>query len=345
MDYTKLFNARIDRRRLIGNLGLMGAGAALTACAGVVAQPGNGPDTDEDYDAAILNFALNLEYLEAAFYLAAVGRLSELPGGGADVQLPAGFDGSTAIDFQALSGNAAVGAALAAFASEIANEELAHVNFLRAALTDAGAPVAERPVLNLASSFQTAAAVAFDGVNPGDVGLPATFTPADFNPFANGTFFAHGAYIFEDVGVTAYKGAAPLITSKAYLEAAAGILASEAYHSGTLRTFLYLADTSVLDFYGGLNVHAIAGAISNARDALDGDADLDQGIAGVEIATGGDANIAVTDANGVAYSRTPLQVAKIVYLSADAQVSENSFFPQGIDTAGLDADFEFLLSL
>jgi hypothetical protein len=335
-ELSKLFSKSVNRRQMLGNLGLMGAGAALTACSSVVAQP-----DDRNVDPAILTFALNLEYLEAAFYLAAVGRLSELPGFQADkVILPAGFDGMTAIDF----GTGAQGAALAAFANELANEELAHTQFLRGALSNAGVTV-DLPTLNLDSSFETAAAAAFQGVDPTTVGLPAGFQPSDFDPFANGAFFAHGAFIFEDVGVTAYKGAAPLITNSDFLAAAAGILAAEAYHAGNLRTFLYLADNNVLDFYAGLDTHAITLAISDARDSLDGSSDLDQGIANVAINTGGTANIAVTDSNGIAFGRTPAQVAAIVYLSADLMVTQNSFFPNGINTAGLDDDFNYLLSL
>lgn len=362
MDVNKVLSARVDRRRLLGNLGLIGAGAVMTACGGnVVGQVGT-QQAGDDYDATILNFALNLEYLEAAYYLAAVGRLAELPGYSPEkVILPAGYDGTdpskslyaTKYTGGGMSAQTVtkVTELVGAFADEIAQDELAHVVFLRTALESVGAPVADLPVINLDSSFKAAATAAASFTSNG-----LGFDPNLFNPFANDTFFLHGAFVFEDVGVTAYKGAAKYITNPDYLEAAAGILAVEAYHAGSVRGFLYTSDSRAENRYGGVDIWTIVRAISDARDFLDGtDNDLDQGIVGNggldtvqpmvhEGPNGLGANIVPTDGNAIAFSRTPLQVAKIVYLSPDAAVSEASFFPEGITIpAGLEDQFAALL--
>ena len=353
MDIKKALSSKLDRRRLLGNLGLMGAGAVMTACGGQVVGQVGAQQSGDDYDAAILNFALNLEYLEAAYYLAVVGRLTELPGyEEGKVQLP---DGYTGTDPDAslyppftpgFSPNTVtkVSTLVAEYAQEIAQDELNHVLFLRAALESVGAPVADLPTVNLSSSF-VAAATAAASLTQNGLG----FDPADFNPFANDTFFLHGAFIFEDVGVTAYKGAAKFISSPEYLEAAAGILAVEAYHAGTIRSFLYASDFRRENRYGGVDIWTIVRAISDARDSLDGSDDLDQGIVGNETydtvapaahegPNGRGANIVPTDANSVAFSRTPLQVAKIVQLNPDAANLDVSFFPEGLSVPAELAD-------
>ena len=352
MRLEKLFKAKMERRRVLGNLGMMGAGAVMTACG--TSAMGNGGDDGDDMadanlDAAILNFALNLEYLEAAFYLAVVGRLTELPNyDAAKIILPEGYDGTNP-DNSLYPAVGPVSDAIAEYAQEIAQDELDHVEFLVNAL---GMDAASLPTINLDASFKAAAAAASSLTANG---FP--FAAEDFDPFANGAFFLHGAFIFEDVGVTAYKGAARYLSNPDFLEAAAGILAVEAYHAGLVRTFLYAADKRRNDAFDGLDTWTIVRAISDARDSLDqgnadSNTDLDQGIVGnSELDTlvhEGDndlgANIVPTDANGIAFSRTPVQVANVVYLSADTV--PGGFFPNGISVpTGLEAEFETLLSL
>ncbi len=177
-------------------------------------------------------------------------------------------------------------------------DELDHVKFLRKAL---GSAKVARPAIDLQNSF-TAAATAAGLIQPGQT----------FNPFLDEDSFLLAAFIFEDVGVTAYKGAAPLITNKTYLEAAAGILAVEAYHAGIVRTALY-----------GKGLQAAVQKISDARDSLDGKKNLDQGIGDATTA-----NLVPTDKNGIAYSRDPFQVHNIAYLTTKAK-GRGGFFPKG----------------
>lgn len=114
------------------------------------------------------------------------------------------------------------------------------------------------------------------------------------------------------MGVTAYHGAAPLIQSKAYLDAAAGILAVEAYHAATVRTLLLQAGKG-----------PATAAISALRAKASGAAD-DQGVT-----LNGVANITPTDANGLAFKRTTAQVLNIVYLGGAS--GGFGFFPKGLN--------------
>ena len=194
-------------------------GAAGVATLGLAGTASNHAMAQAVTDADILTFALNLEYLEAEFYLrAATGTGLAAADIGAN---PGPVTGGSKITF---SSNI-----VAAYAQEIAAEEQKHVQFLRYALTAAGVTPVSRPTIDLQTSFTTAARAA------GLIGSTATF-----NAFQNDNTFLLASYIFEDVGVTAYHGAAPLISNKSYLDAAAGILAVEAYHAGLIRTVLFV---------------------------------------------------------------------------------------------------------
>ncbi len=243
-------------------------------------------------DSAILNFALNLEYLEAEFYSYAVfgeGLNYNLTTGGGT---RGGVTGGRMVSFQTRN--------IRNYANEIARDEIEHVRFLRETL---GSAKVSQPSIDIQSSF-TAAARAAGLIGPGQT----------FDPYANENNFLLAAFIFEDVGVTAYKGAAPLIDNKTYLDAAAGILAVEAYHAGIIRTSLY-----------NKGLQDAARAISVARDMLDGPGDDDRGIGTPAVS-----NLVPRDENGIAFSRTPARVLNVVYLTPD-RATKGGFFPDGVN--------------
>jgi hypothetical protein len=311
-----------SRRKM---LALGGAALAGLAFAGV--KLAEAQSTPAYTDADILNFALNLEYLESQFYTlatsgttidnmgAGVGPGTTKFGGGSVVTKPGG-PGACVVPWTL--------PAIQAYATETAEEERHHVIFLRANL---GSAAVAQPNLDLYNSFNTLA---------GAAGIASTF-----DPFANDLDFLVGAYIFEDVGVTAYSGAAPLITSPAYLAAAAGILGVEAYHAGLVRTSIFIADPT-----GKLGLQGYTTEISATRNKLDGVATVDDigvGFQTVSIEAAGTTNGATTivDAQtgspnySKTYSRSTTQVLQIVTGGANIPAAGSKytgvFFPNGLN--------------
>lgn len=291
--------------------------------------PSNTAITDND----ILNFALQLEYLEANFYSYAVfgTAISSTLTGGVGTQGTVATSTTGTPRAVSFTGEPTIGQ----YAREIAADEIAHVAFLRTVLGNAAAA---QPAINLSGDANGAFTVAARAAGIATSNGTLTGTPSQtgtFDPYSSPDAFLLGAFIFEDVGVTAYKGAAPLLSSKAYLEASAGILAAEAYHAGLIRTVLYNRGQSTTGLI------AATTGISDARDGLDGapadnaligvGADDDQGLTSPLAAGGTTANLVPTNSNALAYSRTTSQVLHIAYLSGTAGVSAGGFFPAGVN--------------
>jgi hypothetical protein len=288
-------------------------------------------------DTDILNFALNLEYLEANFYNLAVNGVTI-----DKLSTPIGVTGTGTQGTVVTKANFAkvpfAIPTIKAYAAETAIEEGKHVSFLRSAL---GASAVAQPQIDLVNSFNTLAIAA---------GIGATF-----DPFSSDAFFLIGAYVFEDVGVTAYHGAAGSITSSANLSAAVGIHAVEAYHAGLVRTAINALDSNpTVSLVPAGTLVNLTQKISAARSLLanptsapttqstDGGlkgAD-DQGIdntvkvaLNTSSATFPSTTIVDADTNSIGFARTPQQILSIVTGVSPGASSGNKgvFFPAGLN--------------
>ncbi len=344
---TKILDNVISSRRAL----LLGGGAlAALALTTTKAHAFIAPTAYSDND--ILNFALNLEYLEANFYYyAAFGCTIDAPNAAAKAA------GATAIALTGVLGSGAApntttgvvatttGATrvpftttqVASYAVETAIEEGKHVSLLRGAL---GSLAAAQPTIDVSpgGAFTAVANAA---------GIAGTF-----NPYASDANFLIGAYIFEDVGVTAYHGAAPLIKSQATLGTAASILAVEAYHGGLIRTTI-----NQLDPVNAQNFLLYTDQISALRSKLSQAAPSpavtgtdDYGLTssattptvyftdapglGAAATVGSRTETADQDANALAFNRTTTSVLNIVTgggaVTAGA-ISKGVFFPAGLN--------------
>jgi hypothetical protein len=279
----------LARRSFLRNVGLAGAGmvagAVLEGCSSSThAQSGVMPSD-------VLNFALNLEYLEAEFYsVATTGQtLSSSVTGGTSAVVSSPSNAAVPFVTQEIQD----------MANEIASDEMLHVQFLRNAL---GTAAVAEPAINL---------------------------QALGNPFSNENQFLTIARAFEDVGVSAYAGAATdLVSNTTYLQAAAQILAVEAYHAGAIRTNLILKENSWLPQTMGAQLPAPP--VPAPVDASDVPPQDPQPFS---LVTAHYFTTIQSPNNALAVIRTPSQVLMIVYGATTTGVSSGGFFPNGVNGA------------
>ncbi|DBA80718.1 hypothetical protein WJX77_006222 [Trebouxia sp. C0004] len=303
----------------------------LSAALFVLLAPATTVQATNYTDVDILNFALNLECLEAEFY-----------------SWVANSNGIAAVDSTLVGNNSALNATnsggqpnpggttfsshangdpnliAVGLATEIAANEIAHVKFLRTALTSAGATPVPCPALSLSPETFLIAATA--AAKAAGVTLDSTST---FNPYNTAGAFFLAAFIFEDVGVTAYHGAIANLQNPAYASAAAGIMAIEAGHAAVIREQLFLlAGASTSLFFNGAAVtfQQAVDAIASLRDKVDGFNSTTSQESNLTTSSSGPL-LFPSDVNGVAYTRTPSQVLDIVYLGS--HTTPGGFLPSG----------------
>jgi hypothetical protein len=250
-----------DRRKFIQRVGMTGIGVAAASMMGS-GFLGKAYAATTINDTDILNFALNLEYLEAEFYSMATYGSTLLELG---VLTKAEESGPTT------GGNMVAGfgsSPLAFLATALRDNEISHVKFLRSTL---GSAAVLKPAINL-----NALGYGFSSVDS----------------------WLELARQFEDLGVSAYLGAAPLISSKTYLAAAAAIMATEAQHSGSIRLAC-------------IQNHVTSGAV----DSLD-------------IPPTSQAPYDVASSNALSIPRTTAQVLNVVYAGGNCS---GGFYPDGMN--------------
>lgn len=267
-----LVSASPNRRSFLKTLGV------ATAAAGTLALAGSTPaEAQTATELDILNFALNLEYLEAEFYTYAITGKSITSFG-------LGIDGHASGSNPA-AGGTTVGGSQVTFsdnqifsreiAAEIGADERAHVALLRSAL---GSSAVAKPNINLN-------ALGFG--------------------FGSQTDFLRAARILEDIGVTAYSGAAGLLKTPGIITTAARLLAAEAEHVGSVRTQV--------------------ARLKIPTSAVDG-ADL------IPPPSGKDQYLSINLSNGLPATRTAGQVLFLAF-GMKAGVTQGGFFPTGLNGA------------
>ncbi|XP_062108848.1 desiccation-related protein PCC13-62-like [Humulus lupulus] len=261
------------------------------------------PDSDVD----LLEFPLNLEFLEAEFFL--FGAL----GYGLDKVAPNLTKGgpppigTKKANLDALTRDLIL---------QFGWQEVGHLRAIQN--TVKGFP---RPLLNLSSS-------SFAKVM--DAAFGRTLRPP-FDPYANSINFLLASYLVPYVGLTGYVGANPKLKGATSKRLVAGLLGVESGQDAVIRALLYERAMTKVKPYG-ITVAEFTNQISNLRTQLGHGGLKDEGlvvlpILGAEGRVAG--NVLAGDQYSLSYGRTPEEILRIVYGGNGDEHVAGGFYPKG----------------
>ncbi|XP_050363365.1 desiccation-related protein PCC13-62-like [Argentina anserina] len=253
-----------------------------------------------------LQFALNLEMLEAEYFLnGALGK-------GLDEISPE----------LALGGPPPIGAQKAnldplvrCIIEEFGYQEVGHV---RSIIREAGG--FPRPLLDISSQ---------NFANLMDRAVGFKLIPP-FDPYADTKKFLLAAYTMPYVGENGYVGTIPYLKNMTSRRLAASLLGVEAGQDAVIRDHLYQRAFEKVEPYN-LTVADFTNRISKLRNELGMCGIKDEGVIvpeelGAENRTS--SNIISADPNSLAYARTPQEILRIVYASGNESLP-GGFYPEG----------------
>eukprot|EP00253_Pinus_taeda_P003770 PITA_03770 len=258
-------------------------------------------------DADILNFALNLVYLEAEFFIGALYRegldkfTPNLSGSGPP---PIGLE------------LANIDPATRDIVQQFALQEIGHVRIIRETVTEA----IPRPLLDYglevwAKFFEEA--------------FGYHLTPP-FNPYANSVNFVLSVYFLPYMGFTAYVGANPNLTTPTAKRLVAGLLGVESGQDAVTRHWLYERSYEKVYPYP-ITIAEMTAKISILRNNLGKTGIVNEGVIvpkdlGAEGRISG--NILSADPKSLSYSRTPREVLRVLYDTGNESIA-GGFYQNG----------------
>ncbi|XP_058096161.1 ferritin-like catalase Nec2 [Magnolia sinica] len=254
----------------------------------------------------LLQFALNLEYLETEFFLS--GAL----GHGLDIVAPdLARGGSPPIGGQ----KANLGFFVRDIIIQFAYQEVGHLREIQQMV--GGFP---RPLMDLSSTN-------FAKIMTKAMGAPLH---PPFDPYLNDINFLLASYLIPYVGLTAYVGTMPYLNSTSIKRLVASLLAVKSGQDAVIRSLLYRHALQPIYPYTS-NVAELTNRLSALRNRLSRSSNKDQGLLVSPhgwIGGSSSGNIIYSNNNSIAYWRFPRETLRILY-GTGHEDRPGGFFPIG----------------